>query len=204
MYDAMRKYMEAIVHFSDDEWQAFADTLKIRKVKKKQPFIREGATPREIGYLYQGSMRYYYTKDGEEITTFLFFENSMVTVYNSFLKRTPSAATVEAMQDCELIDFDYDTLQSLYEKYPVFQKFGRLIAEWLYCCVEERMSSLLLDKPEIAYKKLLEQDTGILNKIPQRYIASYLGITPVSLSRIRKRIAGKVHTPLKLAYKKIG
>ena len=123
----------------------------------------------------------------------------MVTVYNSFLKKIPSAATVEALQDCELIVFDYDTLQNLYEKYPVFQKFGRLIAEWLYCCVEERMSSLLLDKPELAYKKLLEQDRGILNKIPQRYIASYLGITPVSLSRIRKRIAGRVRAPLKLA-----
>ena len=196
--------MEAISPLNDEEWLAFADTFTVKKFRKKQAFIKEGKVPSEIGYLIKGSMRYYYTKDGEEITTFFFFENSMVTVYNSFLKKTPSLVTVEAMEDCELWVFNYENMNRLYKKYPAFERFGRLIAEWLYCCMEERMSSLLLDKPETAYKKLLEQDKEIIEKIPQRYIASYLGITPVSLSRIRKRIQGKVATRLKNPLRKTG
>jgi CRP-like cAMP-binding protein len=107
----------------------------------------------------------------------------------SCLTGLPSLVTIEALSDGNYLSFPYAVLTELFEQRMAWQKFGRLMAEYLGLGLEERMVSLLLLSPEERYRALL---TGprkkILERVPQHYIANYLGMTPVSLSRIRNRI----------------
>ena len=106
--------------------------------------------------------------------------------------RAAITISIEALTDCSLLVFTYETLQSLYKQSRQWERFGRLIAEYLAIGLEERMTGLLMLSPVERYHQLLQSNKHkILERIPQHYIASYLGITPVSLSRIRNRIHKK-------------
>jgi CRP-like cAMP-binding protein len=115
----------------------------------------------------------------------------MVSSYKSFLTRKPGQTTRQALEDTELITLSYDAMQELYN-HPLLgykmERFGRLTGEYLACCYEDRVLSFVTQTPEERYLQLMENGKAIIQNIPQHYIANFLGITPVSLSRIRKRI----------------
>ena len=141
-------------------------------------------------------MRQYYTREtGEEMTTYFYFENNLVSSYISCLNNTPSLITIEALEKTKLLVFNYSIINELYNKEKAWERFGRKIAEYLAAGLEERMVSLLMDKPEESYIKLLNSfnKQKILQRIPQHYIANYLGVTPISLSRIRNRLQKKIN-----------
>jgi CRP-like cAMP-binding protein len=133
--------------------------------------------------------RQFYIKDGEEKTTYFFFENHFISSYISCITGSPSLIAIEALSDSVYIGFPYAILTSLYEQSMNWQRFGRLIAEYLTIGLEERMVSLLLKSPEERYLELLLGNRKkIIERVPQHYIANYLGITSVSMSRIRNRV----------------
>ncbi len=137
-------------------------------------------------------LRHYYLKDGEEKTTYFYFENHFVTSYISCITQQPSQLAIEALSECTLIVFPYSILSEFFEKNINWQKFGRLIAEYIAIGLEERMVGLLMYSPEERYIELIKGNkTKIIERIPQHYIANYLGITPISMSRIRHRIIKK-------------
>jgi CRP-like cAMP-binding protein len=139
-----------------------------------------------------GNMRHYYTRDGLEQTTYFYFEGALVSAYISCITNKPSQLTIEAITDCKLLVFPYAALADLFVQSHTWERFGRLLAEYLAIGLEERMVTLLTLSPEERYHDLLRGGKDkILARIPQHYIASYLGITPVSLSRIRNRAAKK-------------
>lgn len=145
-----------------------------------------------MGFVIDGMFRQFYTKDGEERTTYFFFENHFISSYISCITGQPSLITIEALSNSTYLTFPYKILQVLFEQNMAWQKFGRLLAEYLTIGLEERMVSLLLQSPEERYTGLLKSNKKkILERVPQHYIANYLGITAVSMSRIRNRLARK-------------
>ena len=189
--DQLRHAMSQTVRISDDEWAAFEPFIRLKKFKKRENYVVEGQICREVGFILRGSFRQFYVVDGEEKTSFFMFENNFVTDYEGFLKQTKSELTIEAMEDADVLTFDYDTIQHFYRIYPTFETFGRLIGEYLFMCLQERLKSFMLNSPEERYRRFLKtpESSVILARAPQHYIAAYLGITPVSLSRIRSRMA---------------
>lgn len=189
--DQLRHAMSQTVRIADDEWVAFEPLIRLKKFKKRENYVGEGQICREVGFILRGSFRQFYVVDGEEKTSFFMFENSFVSDYEGFLKQTKSELTIEAMEDAEVLTFDYDTIQRFYRIYPTFETFGRLIGEYLFMCLQERLKSFMLNSPEERYRRFLKnpESSVILARVPQHYIAAYLGITPVSLSRIRSRLA---------------
>jgi CRP-like cAMP-binding protein len=187
----LRQVMSQTIPIADDEWEAFEPFLFIKKVKKKSLFLEEGHISNTIGLVLSGSFRQYYMVDGIEKTTFFFFENNFVCDYDSFLTQRPCDHFVEAMEDCEILYFSREHMYRMYRLYPKFETFGRLIAESVYLCTKERLGHFLLDAPEGRYRQFMKSHEAeqILQRVPQHYVASYLGITPVSLSRIRARVA---------------
>ena len=146
----------------------------------------------EVAFVVDGMFRQFYTKEGEERTTYFFFEHQFLSAYISCITQKPAQISIEALTDSTYIVFPYAVLNALFEDHMVWQKFGRLMAEYLTIGLEERMASLLLLSPEERYLDLLEGGKKkILERVPQHYIANYLGITPVSMSRIRNRILRK-------------
>lgn len=129
----------------------------------------------------------FYLVDGREICTGFGRENEYLAQYDSFLTRTPSTGNVDALEDCELINLSYDDIQDLYQSYPVYERFGRKIAEMLFIMISSQTNRLLTLTPEERYQQLQEQQSYILQRVPQYMIASYIGITPEHLSRIRKK-----------------
>jgi CRP-like cAMP-binding protein len=186
-----RKHLESFVVFSEEEWTIFCQHLRLRSAKKKTQFASQGKICNEVGFILSGSFRFFFVKDGIEISNYFSFQNEFISSYRSFLKREPSLINVEAMEDSLLIYFSYASIQELLNDDRIvlkMERFGRTIAEYLICCYEERVVSFVTQTPEERYRLLLENGNGLLQRIPQHYIANYLGITPVSLSRIRKRI----------------
>jgi len=188
---ALQVFIMQMVKLDKAAWLDMQQRLTTRSYKKKQLFIAEGKVCREIAFICKGSFRYYKVIDGVEISTFFSFEHNWVSAYTSFLNKTPSFVSIEAMEDCELLVLAWDDLQYLYNHYIAFERFGRLIAEYLVTCLDERMHSLLLKTPEERYLKTLHDNSIYFERVPQHYIASYLGIAPECLSRIRKRLMQK-------------
>lgn len=136
--------------------------------------------------------RQFYTKDGEDKTTYFYFENHLISSYISCIMGIPSLLSIQALSNATCIIFPYKSLSDLFDKSNAWQKFGRHLAEYLFIGLEERMVSLLLQSPEERYVDLLNNGKNkIIERIPQHYIANYLGITPVSMSRIRNRLLKK-------------
>jgi CRP-like cAMP-binding protein len=193
-----RQHMETFVTFTDPEWALFARQLYRRDLRKRETLVAPGQVCQEIGFILSGSFRFFFLKDGTEISNYFCFQGEMVTSYQSFLKQAPSFPAVQALEDAALVCFSHAGFQALLQNplvAPKMERFGRLVAEYLICCYEERMVAFVTLNPEERYRELLEKQPDLLQRIPQHYVANYLGITPVSLSRIRKRIAATAARP---------
>ena len=188
--EAFRQFIAQFVDIASSDWNAIASQFETRRFARRELFVREGQVADKLAYIVQGSFRQYFVVDGEEKTTYFSFEKSFVTDYGSFLTGQPSNLNLEALEDSEVVVFSKKTMDRLYRLYPKFETFGRLMAEEAYLCAMDRLHSFLLASPEERYRRFLRQSDSavILERIPQHYLASYLGITPVSLSRIRSRI----------------
>jgi len=188
----LRQQISRFVAMPDTDWQLLVPHLQEKSLRKGQHFATEGKKANSIAFVLEGNLRHYYTQDGEEKTTYFYFENHLVSSYISCITGLPSKLSIEALTPCRLLVFGYDTLQQLYKSSTHWQLFGRLIAEYIAIGLEERMVALLTLSPEQRYLQLLGSNKQkILERIPQHYIANYLGITPVSLSRIRNRMYKK-------------
>lgn len=190
MSDRLRQYLTHFIELTDPEWQALEQQLTIKTIPKKDFLVQKGQKTTQIGFLLSGSCRVFYDKDGEEWTTYFCFENSLVAAYMSCITAQPSTLSIQALEDCQLLIFEYQTLTALYQQFPVYETFGRKLAEYLFMGLDVRLAEQLILSPEERYLKFLGSPAKrkIIERIPQQYIASYLGITPVSLSRIRRRI----------------
>lgn len=188
----LRQQINHFVPLTDEEWNALVPHLSIITLKKQQCLVKQGVVANQVALVLDGLFRQFYSKDGDERTTYFFFENQLVSAYMSCVTGQPSPVTIEALSDTTCISFPYSVLNTLFSEYAGWQLFGRLIAEYIMVALEERMAGLLLLSPEERYLDLLEgNQKHLLQRVPQHYIASYLGMTPVSMSRIRNRISRK-------------
>jgi CRP-like cAMP-binding protein len=186
-----REQLKKYVDFNEAEWIIFAAHLSFSTLKKKRHYAEFGVVCRDIGFIVKGSVRYYYIKDGEEITGYFSFENEFVSSYKSYLTESPALNYIQALEDTELITITRKNMDLMLAN-PMLaykmERFGRLIAEHYLICYEDRVSAFITKTPEERYMDLLSNGRDILQRMPQHYIAHFLGITPVSLSRIRRRI----------------
>jgi CRP-like cAMP-binding protein len=188
MFELFYQYTSSIVAFTESEKQILEDAFTFRQVPKKFKLTEEGKIAKEVYFILQGLVRLYYTKDGEEITGFIFREHLFASSYDSFLRQAPSIQTLETLEDSDLLVISYSGMQQLYDTLPKMHILTRKVAEQRFINAQMILSSFILDSPEERYSKFEEQHGDLLLRVPHHMIASYLGITPVSLSRIRKRL----------------
>ena len=186
-----REQLKKFVEFTDEEWSAFEGYLSFSAIRKKKFFAQPGNICNDFGFILSGSVRYYHVKDGEELTGYFSFENEFVSSYKSYLTQTPGINYIQALEDTELITISYKNMQLMLAS-PLLaykmERFGRRISEYYLICYEDRLASFINKTPEERYMDLLCTGREIIQRMPQHYIAHFLGITPVSLSRIRSRI----------------
>ncbi len=185
--DQLKQYVE----FNEAEWILFTQHLGFSNLKKKQNFAQDGKVCDRVGFILKGSVRYFNIKDGQEITGYFSFENEFLSSYKSYLTGLPGRVYIQALEDTRLITFTREDMDQMLAN-PMLaykmERFGRLIAEHYLICYEDRVTAFVTQTPEERYIELLSSGGDTLQRMPQHYVANYLGITPVSLSRIRKRI----------------
>lgn len=189
MFENLIKNFKSYVHFNEEELVFFLSLFEFRVIKKDKKLLQVGQVCNYVSYINNGLMRYSHVIDNTEHTVAFFPENMWVSDYGSFLVRKPSDIAIEALEDTELFLLSYDAVQRAYEKNKVFERFGRIMAERLFLNLVDGASDMRQKSPETRYMELIENHPQIINSVPLKYIASYLGITPESFSRIRKRIS---------------
>lgn len=162
---------------------------KMKSVSKGETFIREGEIPRSFAFVAEGLFRYYYVdKKGNEFTKGFFPENTFITAYSALIEKRGSYFTIEALEDSTILDIDYEKWNAKTKDDLCWLKFVLALVEKGYCTKEAREREFLLFSAEERYASFNKNFPGLEKRIKQHYIASYLGINPVSLSRIRKNL----------------
>jgi CRP/FNR family transcriptional regulator, anaerobic regulatory protein len=180
--------IKSLVPLNKMEEEAFAAILEVKQFKKKDFLLKEGQICTKVSFINTGAMRLFYNVEGIENTVQFFFADSWYTDYASFLTGQATLENLQALEACEVIQFKKEDLYKLFNQYPIFDRVGRVMAENAFLSLSRLNQMLTNEEPEERYLNLFKNRPEIVEKIPQHYIASYLGIKPESLSRIRKRI----------------
>lgn len=188
MFTEVQQFISRFVKLNEEEWNAVLPLIKIRELKKNDYFVREGEIARYISFTQNGYLRVYYNHDGNEITRDISPLHTFVTALPSFISQTPSFEIIQAITNCELFVIYRDDLENLYNKYINWQKVGRRIMEDMFVETQNRIYAFITQTAEMRYKEMMEKFPDIFLQVPLQYIASYLGITSQSLSRLRKSI----------------
>ena len=173
----------------NDYKKIFGDLSTIRKFKKKEIILEKSVVENYLSFIIEGSVAIITYHNGNEICISFSIEDSFFSSYVSFLTREPSEYQVLALEDTIIERIDFKSLQKAYSISGDHQKNGRKIAEQLYIKTSQRILSLITKTAEERYIDFIEEYPKFLQRIPQKYLASYLGVTPISLSRIRNKIS---------------
>lgn len=193
LFDQVKKYYQTLIPgLQEETWQKLAAKFTVQYLKKSELLTRNGDVCKQVSFINKGLLRMFYRVDGKEICIGFGKENDYLAQYDSFLTRQPSRGNIDALEDCELINLSYDNVQALYAEEAVFQIFGRKIAEMLFLMISAQTAELLTLSPEERYKNVLQDEPFIIQRVPQYMIASYIGITPEHLSRLRRKMTAKV------------
>jgi CRP-like cAMP-binding protein len=177
--------------FEDSELDILMPYFEFKKFKKKSILLDIGKVSNDVFYLIKGCIRLYCEKDGNELTTYFFTENMFAGSYDSFLSRKPSKVAIETLEDCEVLILSHQAQENLYKIFPKMNEFIRKAIEQRFVLLHDLFISYLLNSPEERYLMLIKDRPELLQRVPQHQIASFLGITRVSLSRIRNRLTKK-------------
>ena len=162
--------------------------LKKKELPKGSYLITEGKICDHIYFLEKGCLRGYYNLDEKEITYWFAFENSFVTSFYSFISRKPCVEFIQLIEDCTLWAISHKDLQSLYNQHTEIERLGRIMNERYYMMLDERFVSNHFKESRERYENLIASSPHILQRIPLGYVASYLGMTQETLSRIRSKM----------------
>lgn len=189
MFSKIKSYYKNILpQLTEEEWLAIESKLVFHQYKKGETISKLGEVCNYVSFINKGFVRYYIEKDNKQIPLAFFIEGQYISSYESYLTRNPATEIADALTDTELICLHYDDVQLLYKEYPIYQNFGRKVAESLFITLSQRIYSLQVLTPEERYIRLIDKNSQLPQLIPQYMLASYLAITPEHLSRIRKKM----------------
>ena len=192
MYDSLKNYCKSFIPLTSVEADLIEDFFEITELKKKEFLLQDGKICNFIAFIAEGSIRHFHIKNGIEKTCDISFKDSWVTDFQSFTHNTACIMNLQAMEPATVFFIRKENLFNLYKACNKYETFGRLMAEQVAVRATEIAMSLSCDKPEERFLNLLKKQPDLFQRIPQKYIANFLGVSAESLSRIRNRIFTKL------------
>lgn len=184
----LRRYLEHFTPVPGDAWEAFYAYFAPQELPKGAFFARPGSPATDIAFLVEGTMRAYVTDDrGAEYNKTLHVAPGFAGPYNALTTGCRNQVSVQALEPCRLLVADYRRLERLYDPFPALERFARKLAEHYFAAKEQREIALVQLDAEARYAAFRQSFPGLESRIPQYHVASYLGITPTQLSRIRAK-----------------
>ena len=164
--------------------------LTITELKQKHFFIHANTIQKKIGFVYSGLLRAFYVdQNGNEISVNFIRENRYATHYSAFITQTPAKYYFQCIEPTILVSISYKHIQEGYIKFPIFERYGRLVAEEVLKMQQKRIESFLFENAETRYLDFVKENPDLFNRVSLSYLASFLGIERQSLTRIRKKLA---------------
>ena len=187
---AFKAYLDKISPLSLDALGELSRLFRPAILKKGDFFVREGAYAKQIGFLSNGIVRsFFLSPDGKEYSKQFFVGPAIIGSYASLITQQPNRVAQQALTDCEVMIADYHRVEASYDQYHDLERLARKIAEFYFVEKEQKEIEMALLDADKRYLMMRDRFPGIEAMIPQYYIASYLGISPTQLSRIRKKLS---------------
>ncbi len=185
--DNLIRFFQHVLPMSSHKAEQLVEKFEAREIARNEYLLKEGSVCNESHFIEEGIMRSYaYDIDGNDVTTAFYSKKSLISDLLSFFKRIPSKENIQAVTDCQTWYISYEDMQTSFHAYPEYREFGRLNIINHYGILKQRMLSMIQQTAEQRYIDLINLHPELLQNVPLKYIASYLGITDTSLSRIRK------------------
>lgn len=181
-------FLRLVPTLSEEAWAAYESYIEVQHYRKGDIILKPDDVCRYVWFLNKGLVRTYYIVDGREVINGFIPAGEFASEYGSFIQQQPTVRYLDALADCEMLGLRYDQMQDLYARFPEFQVIGRKMAEFLFTVFDSNNASLVTMSAEDRYLRMVRMGNPLLQDVPQYMLASYLGITPEHLSRIRKKI----------------
>jgi len=189
-YDEIVFYAHLSKGLSPEEVTQLYSLAATRTLRAGDIYIEKGALFQKLAFINEGLIRAYHVKDnGEEITLVLRWEQQFLASFDGIVHQQASRFIYQAVEDTTLMEVDYKAIQSIIDNNPRMSSMRNQLLMRIISQALDRLESFVLLSPEERYLKLLNEKPGLFNRVPIKYISTLLGVTPVSLSRIRKRIS---------------
>ncbi|EAY31893.1 Crp/Fnr family transcriptional regulator [Microscilla marina] len=185
-------HLRATIHqkviLSDEVWEDFAQGWTLVTPAKNEYLTKVGETERYLYFVEDGVQRGFHLVNGEEVCVAFSFDHSYSGIVDSFLTQTPAKYYLQAISNSVLLRLSYHDLQGLYDRHKSVERWGRLICEDILIGKANREVAILSYTAEERYRRLMTQSPRCIQLIPQKYLASYLRMTPETFSRLRKKV----------------
>ena len=189
-FETLRSKIRSLVQITDPDLDKILAYFESKTFEKNTHLLKEGNRCHFWGFIHQGLLRsYMYDAKGVELTNWLIKEGAFITDYPSFKTGSASVINVIALEDTTIVVTDFEKLQQLYTHFPLFEKFARILLENALMGVKERVAQRVHLTATERYQQLVQIQPDLLQRVPLKYIASFLSITESSLSRIRRNIS---------------
>lgn len=189
MFDLLKLMSENLITLSQEEWSEFSSQLSKKNFKKSEYIFKAGQVPNEVYFVNKGIVRVVIEDaKGMENTIHFSLEGQFISDYASYLRKQPASYSIQALENSELFVLPRASIDWAYQYLKEGQKLGRLLAELYFTFHDDRIKSLYSLTPLQRYEGIENIFPGILSRVPQHMIASYLGISPVHLSRIKRSV----------------
>ena len=182
----IKKVISNYIEISEEEWISYSSKFCVKEIEKKEIILKQGDICHDVVFVVKGMLRMFFVdNDGEEKTFHFSFENTFSADYESFLKKIPSNYSIQALEDTTIVLMSYEMLHDGYKYLRNGEKLGRLLAEEYFFIFSDKIQSIYTKCPIERYNNLNRKFPNILQRIPQHYIASYLNVSSVHLSRLK-------------------
>ncbi|MBO0931998.1 Crp/Fnr family transcriptional regulator [Fibrella aquatilis] len=193
---ALIETIQQIIPLNEKEAALIQTLFQPWLLAKGDYFVQPGLVCQHVGFIQTGLLRYFVNQDGDEKTYSFGAENEFVCDYESFLPQRPCRRAIQAIEDSALVFISFANLQRLFAELMYGERFGRVVIEQIFVKTMGQLISLYTDPPQVRYQTFLNEYPSLSARMTQYHIASYVGVKPQSLSRIRARWAGKEYTRL--------
>lgn len=187
--ESFNQYLQKFPHYTPAVYQSACSYLSEKTLKPGDFFIQSGKICKNVAFIEEGLLRQYYLNDGKEVTNCFCKEGTMTTSYRSLITQQESDITVQAIETSRLVVLSYDSLQKLFNQDLFWQQVGRIAAENEFITTESHARFLQDFSATDRYLHVLKHENDLLQRVPLVHLATYLQITPETLSRIRSRIS---------------
>lgn len=190
MFEQLYKSIHENVSLTDDEWERCKNSFRPKRMLKRQFLLQEGDVCRQIAFIEKGAL-YSYSVDqkGNQHVMQFGFEGWWIADLHSFFTNTPSTLNIEVLEEAELLLINHDNHEKLMKEIPAYERYQRMIIQNAYVALQQRVENALGRTAEEKYARLIERSPQFMNRVPLNLVASYLGMSPETLSRVRSQMS---------------